>query len=371
VPSLRAAGNVADELATTVVLADMWVARGRPTQARRLLERALLDAGARGDPTGAPTADLHVALSALHCESGALDTAREHLQASAALGEAASLPENRYRRFAVMARLRYLLGDPDGAIELLEEAKRRYRRGFFPDVRPIAAVRARIRIGQGALKEASAWAHERRLTPADELDYLREFEHLTLVRLLIAQHQADPGRGRIGAAVDLLDRMLGAAETSGRGGTVNEILVLLAVAHQTQGRPTPALASLQRALVRAEPEDQVRLFLDEGTPMVVLLRRAATERIAPRFVSRLLRASERHGGPAADQRRVETATVQLSGRELEVLRLLDSSLSGPEVARQLFVSLNTLRTHTRHIFDKLQVNSRADAVRRAREQGLI
>ncbi|HEX6026567.1 MAG TPA: LuxR C-terminal-related transcriptional regulator, partial [Solirubrobacter sp.] len=61
----------------------------------------------------------------------------------------------------------------------------------------------------------------------------------------------------------------------------------------------------------------------------------------------------------------------LSERELDVLRLLDSELSGPEIARELYVSLNTLRTHTKHIFTKLDVTSRRAAVRRAREHGLL
>ena len=370
-PNLHAAGNIADELASTMVLADMWMARGSLTEARRLLEQALTAADSQGLSTGPPSADLHVGISALHCESGALAAAKQHLESGITLGEAASLPENRYRRFVVMARLQQLTGDPDGAIALLEEAERRYLRGFFPDVRPIPTMKARIWIRQGALREASDWALTRKLTAGDELTYLREFEHLTLARLLIAQHEADPANGSLGDAFDLLDRLLQAAQTSGRGGSVNEILILRARVYQVQGRWGLALEALEQALKRTEAEGHVRLFLDEGPPMLALLHRAATEHITPTYVSHLLSAAFTGEMPPASSSGTDAMPVQLSERELEVLRLLGSSLSGPELARQLYVSLNTLRTHTRHIFEKLQVNSRAEAVRRAREHGLL
>jgi LuxR family maltose regulon positive regulatory protein len=370
-PSLRAAGNVADELASTIPLADMWLAKGRLTEARRVLEQSLTAASSRDDPLGPPTADLHVAISCMYSESGALDIATHHLQTSATLGEAASMPENRYRRFVAMARIRHISGDPDGAIGLLEDAERRFRRGFLPEVRPIAAMRARIRIAQGSLGDASDWARERNLTTRDPLNYLREFEHLTLARLLIAQHSTGSSDGSIGDVSDLLDRLLESAETSGRGGSVNEILVLQAMALQAGGRIESAFKSLERALIRTEPEGYTRLFLDEGAPMVALLRRAAGEGIAPRFIAQLLGTSEAAGGPPAASRQMGTMAMGLSERELQVLRLMDSYLTGPDIARQLFVSLNTVRTHTKHIFEKLQVSSRADAVRRAQELGLI
>jgi LuxR family maltose regulon positive regulatory protein len=149
---------------------------------------------------------------------------------------------------------------------------------------------------------------------------------------------------------------------------VNEILVLQALAHDAQGHRAPALAALERALIEARPEGRVRLFLDEGAPMVALLRAAAQRGICTDDVRRLLRASE-----PGDR---ETAaagflTEPLTKREREVLRLLQTDLSGPEIARELFLSPNTLRTHNKHIFEKLDVNSRPAAVRRAEERGLL
>jgi len=139
-----------------------------------------------------------------------------------------------------------------------------------------------------------------------------------------------------------------------------------------------ALRSLDQAWARAmEPEGSVRLFLDEGAPMVELLRAAEPLRGAGGHARRLLSLGAARGGQAAEagQRAglplAEPPAGSLSDRELQVLRLLDGELTGPEIARRLFVSHNTLRTHTKHIFTKLDVTSRRAAVRRAREQGLI
>jgi LuxR family maltose regulon positive regulatory protein len=119
----------------------------------------------------------------------------------------------------------------------------------------------------------------------------------------------------------------------------------------------------------------VRTFVDEGEPMADLLREAASRGIAPEYVSRLLGVFEvtEHGaleeiGTARD---VQPLAEPLSERELEVLRLLNTSLSSAEMADELVVSVNTVRTHIRSIYSKLGVHSRYEAVDRARELKLI
>jgi LuxR family maltose regulon positive regulatory protein len=365
--SLHAAGNAADELSSTVVLADMWIAQGRLAEARRLYESALRTATAPGAQVTGATADLHVGFSELLRELGDLDAARHHLQVGSELGERASLTENRYRWFVAMALVRQAEGDLDGANALLDEAERLYRRGFLPEVRPIAAMKARIQIAQGRLATAIGWARERRLSATDELSYLREFEHLTLVRLLLAQSRLDRDPKAIDEALELLTRLHAAAAGAGRRGSVNEILVQQALAHEALGDRTQALATLQQVLVATEPEGHVRLFLDEGAPMEALLRAADLRLVAPSRVTALLPAATTSAGGSLQAPLLDP----LSDRELEVLRLLNTAMSGPEIARELFVSPNTLRTHTKHIFSKLEVNSRRAAVHRAGELGLI
>jgi len=373
VTSLHVAGNAVDELSGTIILADMWTARGRLRKARQVYERALQLARAHeGEYVRRALAGLHVGISELDCELGDLGAAREHLQAAAELRVSASLTENEYRQFVAMARVSQATGDLDQAVELLSQADELYLRGFVPEIRPIAGVKARIWIVQGRLPEAWEWVRERGLSATDDLSYLNEFEHLTLARLLIAQYRADGTKSMIREAVGLLDRLLKAAESSGRNGSVNEILVLQALTQAAQGHRQLALVPLGRALAQAGPEGYVRLFLDEGEPMAALLRAARLEGIAPNHVRRLLGAlATPDGASITAHPDADPLPEALSARELQVLRLLDTPLSGPEIARELFVSLNTLRTHTRHIFAKLDVNNRRAAVRQAKERGLL
>ena len=114
---------------------------------------------------------------------------------------------------------------------------------FFPNVRPVPALRARVWVAQGALGEALGWARERGLSAEDDLSYLREFEHITLARVLLARHTTERAERSLHEATRLLERLLRAAEEGDRTGSVIEILVLQALAHQTQGDIPAALAS--------------------------------------------------------------------------------------------------------------------------------
>ena len=361
--SLRLAGNLTDTLSTTLVLADMLIPLGRLRETQVLYDEALALALARASPGDQPTADLHAGIAELFRERNELAAATEHLAASEALEERAFSHEHRYRWFVAMAGVRQAEGRLDDAHGLLVKAEQSYLRGFFPEVRPISGMMARIRIIQRRLTDAEAWVEEQGLSSDDDLSYLREFGHITMARLLIARGDA----ASIQEAMALLDRLLGAAEAGGRTGTANEILVLQALALSALGETPSALVPLERALTQAEPEGYARLFLDEGLPMLALLRSAAGDGIRPEYVRQLSQAL-RHTEDAAPG---EALSDPLSERELHVLRLLATDLTGPEIARELYVSLNTMRTHTKHIFVKLGVNTRPAAVRRGEALGLI
>jgi hypothetical protein len=131
-------------------------------------------------------------------------------------------------------------------------------------------VKTRLWVMQGRLGEALGWARARELSVDDELSYLREFEHITLARVLLAQYKHDHA-GPLLAAMGLLARLLQAAEAGGRTGSVIEILLLQALAYQMQGDLSAALVSLERALTLAEPEGYVRIFVDGGPPMRLMI----------------------------------------------------------------------------------------------------
>jgi LuxR family transcriptional regulator, maltose regulon positive regulatory protein len=371
---LRRTGYIADVLGCSITLADLRITQGRLSEALRTYERALRLASEQDGTVLRGTADMHVGMSQIACERDDLPAAAEHLRRAEELGEHTWLPQNPYRWRVAMARVREAEGDLDGALDLLDEAQRVYMGDFSPNVRPIPALRARVLAAQGRVGEALAWARERGLSADDDLSYLREFEHITLARALLAQHRAQRSESAVHDAARLLRRLLQAAEGGERRGSVVEVLVLRALTDHARGDGPGALAALERALTLAEPEGYVRVFAGEGPPMASLLRRVARQRATWDYVRRLLRACSRAGEtiPAGQATPARQRLVEpLSERELDVLRLLGSDLDGPDIARELMVSLNTLRTHTKSVYAKLGVNSRRAAVRQAAELNLL
>jgi LuxR family maltose regulon positive regulatory protein len=369
---LQTAGNISDAIGGAIALADIRVTQGRLTEAQRIYERGLQLAADHGAPQLRGTADMYVGLSELAYERGDLATALEHLRRSEAQGEHTGFPQHPYRRRVALARIRAAQGDWGGALDLLHEAERRYVGDFFPNVRPITAWQARVWIAQGRLEDALGWAREQGLSAHDELSYLCEFAHITLARALLARARRDPGDGALQEAIDLLERLGAAAEAGERTGSLIEILVLLALARQLQGDFSAARAALVRALKLAEPEGYVRIFVDAGPAMAALLARMQEEggRMQA-YLSDLRHALGKHAAVHPSSFIPHPLVEPLSDRERDVLRLLRSDLGGPEIARELVVSLNTLRTHTKNIYAKLGVSSRRAAVRRAEELGLL
>jgi LuxR family maltose regulon positive regulatory protein len=213
----------------------------------------------------------------------------------------------------------------------------------------------------------------------DDIRYTREFEHITLARLLIAAGKSDRETGTLDQATRLLGRLLQAAETGGRLGSAIQILLLQALAFQAQDNLPHALALLERALALAEPEGYIRIFVDEGEAMQSLLQMLIEKQSRYRdhplsgYADKLLAAfTQPVAAPKSAIFHQKSDMIEpLSERELEVLKLLRTDLSGPEIAGYLIVSLNTFRTHTKNIYNKLGVNNRRAAVRRAEELDLF
>jgi LuxR family maltose regulon positive regulatory protein len=366
--SLEKAGYLSDVIGCAVVLADIRIAQGRLREAMGTYERGLQVSAEQAGPVLRGAADMHVGMSTLLRERNDLGAATQHLLTSQELGEHVGLPRNRYRWRVAMAGVREAEGDLASALDLLDEAERLYVSDFHPDIRPVPALRARLWIAQGRLGEALDWARAQDLSVEDDLSYLREFEHITLARALLARYESEGAERSHDEAVWLLGRLLRAAEVGDRTGSLIEITVLQALALGMRGDLPAALAPLERALTLAEPEGYVRILVDEGPPMAALLGAAAKRRIAPNHVRRLLTAF----GSTPDRTTASQVLIEpLSRRELDVLRLLATDLGGPDIARRLVVSLNTVRTHTRKIYAKLGVNNRRAAVHRAEELDLL
>lgn len=388
---LQRAGHIADVLGCSITLADIEITQGRLREAQQTFEGALaLADGAqmRG------VSDMNVGLSRVAWEQGDLLSAAEYLRKADEAGDACGLPQNPYRWRVMMARLRHAEGDTATALELLQEADRVYVGDFAPNVQPVAATRARLLVASGDIAGARTWARERGLAAGDQLTYLSEYSHLTLARVLLAEYTTAGNDDALASASALLAGVLSAARQGNRTGTVIEALVLQSLTQLASGDLDSATRTLARAAHLAEPEGIVRVFLDEGAAMRVLLDELTQRHPGSSFVQRLLQELALRGaGPSgastggAGEPRTRTAQAgfdpprpaalpqilvePLSGRETDVLRLLGSDLSGPDIARQLRVSLATVRTHTQRIYAKLGVNNRRAAVRRAHQLDLF
>ncbi|PKN97330.1 MAG: helix-turn-helix transcriptional regulator [Chloroflexi bacterium HGW-Chloroflexi-4] len=381
---VRLAGYISPAIGNALTLADIQIAQGLLRDAMTTYQKTLKWAEEAGAPILRGAADMYVGMSAIQCEHNDLKTATQHLLTSQALGELASLPQNPYRWCAAMARIKQAQGDLDVALQLLEEAERVYDANFSPNVRPITTRKTRVWIAQGRLGEALRWVHDKGLSADDKPSYLHEYDHITLARVLLALYQNGHTSLSIQETMRLLERLLKAAVERDGMGSVIEIRILQAMAYNAQGNLPDALLSIQQALALAEPQGYVRIFLDEGPSMMEMLREGVVRGIMPDYTGILLAAFETEQlGSAGESplptplavlpkghRDGEPLTELLSQRELEVLRMFKTELSGPEIARELAIALSTVRTHTKSIYSKLNVNNRRAAVKRAAELNL-
>ncbi len=374
--TFRAVRNVPDAIGTAFVLADIRMAQGHLNDAASVLEQSLQYALDQDGPISPSAADLYRGLCELSRTRGDLESAARHLSKGKELGGQSEQLGLQYRLSVAHALMRQSQGDLDGALNLLCEADRLYIRTPLPVVHPIPAMKARIWVAQGKRAEAMDWASGQGLTVDDELNYLHEFDHITLARVLLAWHTGNRGDS-LGKAMRLLGRLLQAAEENGRTGSMIEILVLQTLAHNAKSDIPSALVSLEKALTLAEPEGFVRIFLDEGPTMADLLARMATSHgnstpAMGAYIQKLRMQGKHSSIKDASPASLSQGLIEpLTQRELEVLGLIGQGLSNQEIGDRLFLALDTIKGHNRRIFEKLCVRRRTEALTRARELGLL
>ncbi len=357
---IQRAGNNFCGLGVAITFGPIKLAQGQLQEAVGVYERIFQQA-----KEGSIPADLYTLLASLYCEQGNLDLATTYLIKSKELGKQSGLPDWQYRWHVGYARLMEAQGEFDSALENLQEAERLHFRTPLPSPRPTAALKAQVWLRQGRLHKVRAWVQEKGLSVDDELRYLQEFEHLVLAKLLIAE--ALNGKTTVlSEAITLLERLAKAAGEGQRTGSLIEILVVQALAHQTGGNQTKALTTLEDALILAEPEGYFQVFIDEGQPMAGLLTQLKTEYPGINAYRQKLLTRCKH-----TPHTLPLLIDPLSQRELEVLQLIARGFSNHQISEQLFLALSTVKGHNQNIFGKLQVQRRTEAIVRARELGLL
>jgi ATP/maltotriose-dependent transcriptional regulator MalT len=269
-----------------------------------------------------------------------------------------------------LVRVLFSRGDLTGAEEVIQKIERIAQEYDMPLWIPIqlSAWKARIWQEQGKLETVSQWVSEHGLDADEAPTYLHEMEYVVLARFLITQRRLDE-------AIRLLQWLLPAAKLRGRNSRAIEILILQALAVQAKGDTAQAMTVLERALTLAEPEGFIRTFVDEGLPMARLLYEATSRRIAPDYTRRLLTAftiTEPEETDSAKTRSPGSELIDpLSEREIEVLQLVAEGFTNQEIASRLYLSLNTVKVHTRNIYSKLGVNNRTHAGAKGRSLGIL
>jgi LuxR family maltose regulon positive regulatory protein len=404
-------GNVMIAVSALCHLAELNMSQANLSKAESLYQQALpLATDERGQLR--PIAGMAlIGLGELARERNDLEAANRHLSEGieqiSQWGEFGALDG-----YLALARLRQAQGDQAGARDLLRKAEQiaiQFDITEFDDLL-VAMHQVRLWLAQGNVDAAVRWLADRGYSlgkaqdpglgialgslekrdegaqtdaalPAGEEEggflghQLRRYESILLARtLLLLDHSSE--------ALPLLEAHAAMLARHGRGHSrrMLEVQMLKALALQAQGSLDRALASLEAALAIAEPGGFVRMLVDEGEPMLQLLRQAATRGIAPEYTSKLVAAFDQppYGAPmassAAPHRQPPLAqplVEPLSEREMEVLRLLATGLSNPEIAQRLYIATSTVRSHLKNIYGKLNVHKRWDAVHRAEELGLL
>jgi LuxR family transcriptional regulator, maltose regulon positive regulatory protein len=310
-----------------------------------------------GDPPGPVACEAYAGLARLAYEWNDLHAAEELGRQSIALArqvENASFVTSEL----ILARVKITQGDPRDALAILaqteQDALSRKLRFRIPD---IAGVQIRAFIQEGNLEAAEQLA--------------KTFD------LPISQARVHLARGDTAAAMTVLEPFRQIMESKNWPDELLRVQVLQAVTYDAHGDEEEALRLLESALVVAEPEGFIRIFVDEGAPIAKLLARANARGILPDYTARLMDAFESEGLRPKEKAALNPAKPEqpliepLSQRELEVLRLVAQGLSNREISERLFVAVNTVKGHNRVIFSKLQVQRRTEAIARARELGLL
>jgi len=318
---------------------------------------------------------VEVGMADVLCERNDLEAALVHISKGLALLPFWGKADDWALAYITLARIDLAQANRSDALEAVEKAIQAIQTsGVFSEARhAVEVAQVKLWLAQGDLQAAKRWAasQEERLGSDGQFGFENELTHITQARVLIALNKPNE-------AIALLSHLEETARPAGRMGRVMEILLLKALAMRETGDSERALLALTKCLTLAEPEGYVRVFLDEGQPMQMLLAQwLAHAGSGPLrdYALRLLSHfdAEPHGITAAQEQVSPAGNLvePLSQRELEVLHLMALGRTNQEIARQLIVAPGTVKAHTASIYRKLDVANRTEAVARARQLGIL
>jgi LuxR family transcriptional regulator, maltose regulon positive regulatory protein len=363
-------------------LAGIQVLQGKLFKAEATYQEAMQITESQRFPSPL-SAMVQTGLGNLLCERNHLDKALHHLKSGIEMGRRWTQWESLLPGYLGLARLYAAQEEWDAAFQILDDVQKLTSTVYTPwgDI-PIRSYKALLAARIGDLEAATAWTASSSIQLAQEINYFLEPEALILARIYLAKN-------RLAEAGELAANIIWSAETGGRYGRVIEACLLQALALYLQGSLPLAAPVFNRALNLAAPEKYQRIFLDEGLRMGELLSEvkkaglitrpeqrgeilaymdglvgqfAATHPASPAF------KSQAPLGPDWN-RMAEAFEEPLSEREVEVMQLIASGLTNQEIAEELFISLNTVKTHVKNIYKRMGVTKRTQAIARWRDLG--
>lgn len=370
----RKAGNLLICVSSLCQMAELNISKGQLREAARMYREAIQFAQEYNpQQPRAATGMAYMGLSMVLIEWNELDEAtryaNEGIEASKEWGELITVDG-----YVSLVRLKNIQNDLEGAMECLKKIEQLARQLDNPPIDDmITAHQARIWLRHGLLDKAIEWADKVNFDPS--VFFLHTWiTPTTLVRIRMAQ-------GHLSEAERYLGYLRRRVESGQLNGHLIEVLTLESLVLQARGKTSEALARLEQTFTLAEPEGYIRIFVDEGRPMANLLKsflQSAPHRTSgklQRYAGKLLAAieapSELSPTLASQAGTGDSSSPLLSERELKVLRLVGANLSNQAIARELMVEVSTIKTHLLHIYNKLQVHTRREAVEQARQLKLL
>ena len=322
--------------------------------------------------------DLQLTWGVIRCEQGALDEAEPVINQALAVALEQKFIWPGVWGYQAQARLLLARGDWQGAEAVVQSALQLAEMHEVPARLSClaAGLLAKIWLHQGKTSQVAHYLNARNIQPDGEIQFPRQSEYLALARLQWMQ-------GDVDEAFLVLDRILQWAELQQQTGTLLGALLLKAILLQSKGKLPQSLSLLERALALAEQGEYIQAFVEEGKPMAVLLREALSRGRFLQVARQLLAAfpddiAEESGVSFVEPEPSRPVSSQiiplvepLSRREMETLRLIAEGYSNKEIAQRLFISLRTVKYYSTGLYNKLGVDSRMQAVNRARELGLL
>jgi LuxR family transcriptional regulator, maltose regulon positive regulatory protein len=359
----KAAGNYHVAVLSTFMLANIQADQGKLHQAEETYREALQMATTPAGQYLPVAARAFNGLARVFYEWNDLDAVEHYIKQCVNLAQKWGNINALVSAHVIQARVKQARGDFKGAKECFYDVDRlKHDHSLAPGGAGVVEIfRVGLWLVTGNLDAAVDWYQKRGFKTDDDVPALQEAEYITFARVLLAENKVD-------AALDLVRRLLPAAEGNGKTETVIELLILRALGLQIKNDHSQALKTLDHALALAQPGNYVRMFLDEGTPMINLLRRAGTAGVYPAYVKKLLSATL-----PVDERKIPAQPLiePLSERELEILRLVAAGKSNKEIASALYIATGTVKKHLNNIFGKLGVKSRTQCLVQARKLNLL